>query len=648
MSMARRIGLIILIVLLLPVLALGAAVLLVQSEWGERFAERQVATRLEREVDLQGIRLHPGWPPVVSFQRIRISNPSWASTRDLIDARDLSARVEVPPLFTKHVVVPSLTAVQATAGLEQKGDQATWRFGGGNRSPSRIVLERVALQEGKIRYIESDSGTDLDVEARGTLGTAGDVALDATGRFRGSPAKMHVDLPGLTPEPGDSIRFAGDGTVGGTHAKVDGTIATDLQTYDLRLKLAGQTMKDLHALTGMVLPDTPPYHLAGRLTFADSRWTFDPFQGKVGDSDLRGALTYTKAGSKVKRPLLVAKLDSKLLDFKDLGPLVGAPPGMKPGQIASPEQQQKRAEVNASSRILPDTPFSTERWGEMDANVTLKASRVNRPQALPIDTLATHLVLKDSVLDLEPLDFGVAGGKVRTNIAIDARAQPPLVSLKGDVDGLQIARLFPTMKTMDEAFGHLYGRVDLKGRGTSVARMLGTSNGTAVIAANGGQVSELLVRLLEINVAQAAMLLGTHKQTELRCAVGSLEVKDGVVKPDNFVVDTTQTYVKVGGELDLAHEKLDIVTKGTGKTPSPLVLRTPIEMVGPLKKPSVHPKAGPLVAQAGAALALGAANPALAILPFVDPGKKQEADCDKLLADARQQGVSSKTRTAER
>jgi uncharacterized protein involved in outer membrane biogenesis len=646
--MRRALPIAILVVVLLPLLLLGAAVLVVQSSWGERFAERQVASRLERGVDLQGIRLHLGWPPVISFQRIRISNPPWAATPDLIDAHDLSASVLVPPLFAKRLIVPSLTAAQATAGLEQKGDQATWRFGGNNSNPSRIVLERVALQDGTIKYIEADQGTNLDIRARGTLGTSGDVKLDGAGKFRGAPAKVHIDLPGLTPEPGESLRFTGDGTVGGTHANVDGTVATDLQTYDLKLKLAGQTMKDLHALTGMVLPDTPPYDISGQLRYADNRWVFDPFSGKVGDSDLRGSLAYTKAAGKVKRPLLQAKLESKRLDFKDLGPLVGAPPGTRPGQVASPEQEQKRAQVNASSRILPDTPFSTQKWGEMDADVTLKAAKVMRPEALPIDALATHLVLKDSVLSLEPLDFGVAGGVVRTHVAIDANQKPPLVSLKGDVDGLQMARLFPTLKTMDEALGHLYGRVDLKGRGTSVAQMLGTSNGTGVIAANGGQVSELLVRLLEINVAQAAMLLGTHKQTELRCAVGNLQVKDGVVKPDNFVVDTTQTYVKVDGEVDLAHEKMDIVTKGRGKTASPLVLRSPIEMVGPLKKPSVHPKPGPIAAQAGAAVALGAVNPALAILPFVDPGRKQDADCDKLLKEARAQGASSKTKTAER
>jgi uncharacterized protein involved in outer membrane biogenesis len=646
--MGRRIAIAVLVVLLLPFLVMGALVLAVQSPWGERWAEKQVGSRIERTVDLQGIRLHAAWPPVISFKRIRISNPDWAKSRDLVDAQDLSASVEIPPLFTKRVVVPTLTAARASAGLEQKGDQATWRFGGNNSNPSRIVLERVALQDGDIAYRELDENTDLAIRAKGMLGRDGEVSLTGTGKFRGAPAKMDIKLPGLTPEPSDSIRFVGDGTVGATHAAMEGSFATNLATYDLELKLSGQTMKDLHALTGMVLPDTPPYNIAGQLKYANERWVFDPFSGKVGDSDLRGSLQYTKAHEKVTRPLLQAKLESKLLDFKDLGPLIGAPPGTKPGQVASPEQQEKRAEVNASTRILPDTPFSTENWGEMDADVTLKASRVMRPEALPIDALATHLVLKDSQLNLEPLDFGVAGGVVKTRVTIDGNQKPAFVTLKGDVDGLQLARLFPTLKTMNEAFGHLYGRVNLKGRGTSVAQMLGTSNGTGVIAANGGQVSELLVRLLEINVAQAAMLLGTHQQTELRCAVGNLEVKNGVVKPDNFVVDTTQTYVKVSGTVDLSKEQLDIETRGTGKTPSPLVLRTPIEMVGPLKKPSVHPKAGPLAAQAGAAVALGVVNPALAIVPFVSPGKRVEADCDKLLAEARNEGVSEKTKTAER
>ncbi len=55
----------------------------------------------------------------------------------------------------------------------------------------------------------------------------------------------------------------------------------------------------------------------------------------------------------------------------------------------------------------------------------------------------------------------------------------------------------------------------------------------------------------------------------------------------------------------------------------------------------MHPKGGPLAAQVAGAAALAVVNPALAIAPFVDTGKKQDADCDKLMAEAREKGGSA-------
>src|SRR5205085_6356120 len=94
-------------------------------------------------------------------------------------------------------------------------------------------------------------------------------------------------------------------------------------SLDLELGIEGQTFKDLAKVSGMVLPDSPPYRVKGRLVHKGTDWVFDPFQGKVGDSDLAGALTYAKGG---QRPMLKANLRSNLLDFDDLGPLIGSPP----------------------------------------------------------------------------------------------------------------------------------------------------------------------------------------------------------------------------------------------------------------------------------------------------------------------------------
>lgn len=646
MTRRRRIVLIATAIVLTPIVLLAGFVLLVQSEWGERWAEKQVAERTHREVQLEGIRLRAAWPPIVTFERVRIGNPPWAKTSNLVDAEGLAAQVEVWPLFARRIVVPYLEARKAEAGLELKGDQATWRFGQDERDPSRIDLDRVVLTDGHIVYRNENEDTALDVDVKGSLGETGEVRLAANGKYRGEPAKGEATLPGLAAAPTTAIRFAGKGTVGSTQAVAEGTFGTSFETFDLQLKLSGQTLKDLHKVFGLVLPETPPYNLAGRLRHSGREWVFDPFNGKVGDSDLRGNVTYLKGGP---RPLFRANLESKVLDFDDLGPLVGAPPKTGPGETASPAQRAKAAQLAVSSRVLPHAKFSTERWNEMDADVHLVAAKVQRPKQLPLDSLSTHLVLKDAVLHLDPLTFGAAGGRITSTVVIDSHPKPPAGHIKADIQGLRLAQLFPTLKTMEDALGTMYGRVDLKGRGASVGDLLATSSGIAVLAANGGRVSDLLVQLLEIDLAKAAMLLGSRKQqVDLRCAVGRFAVKDGVASPESFVIDTTETFVKVDGKIDLGQERFDLVTHAKGKSPSPFVLRTQVVMEGPLRRPSIHSRAGPIAAQAGVAVLLGAVNPALAIVPFLDRGSGKDADCDQLLADARSDGARDKTNTASK
>lgn len=645
--MGRRILIIAAVVILLPLVLLAGGVLLVQSEAGERWVEKQVGQRIHREVQVDGIRVVFDWPPGLRFERLRIGNPEWAKQPDLIEASGLLVRVAVPPLFQKRVVMPFVQADAATAALEQSEARATWQFGEQQKDPSRIELSRVFLGDGRIFYRHQEDDTELDVKAKGSLGEGGELKLDGSGKFRGEPAKGTATLPALDASLGDqAVNASLKAQVGRTALSGDGVATPDLKTIDVNFRVAGSKLSELRKLFGIVLPETPPYNLAGRLRHTGNDWVFDPFQGKVGDSDLRGAVTYVSGGQK---PFFRANLQSKLLDFDDLGPLVGAPPKTGAGETAAPEQQAKAAQVKASTHVLPRDKFSTERWNDMDADVHLVATQVQRPNQLPIDSLSTHLVLKDGVMSLEPLDFGLAGGHVKSRVVIDSRAAPPKGDIRADVQDVKLGQLFPALKSMEEAFGTVYGRADLKGRGASVGDLLATSNGTIALSANGGRVSDFLVQLLEIDIAHAAMLLGTRKQqVDLRCAVGTFNVKDGVVTPESFIVDTTETHVKVEGKLDLARERFDLLARGRGKSPSIFVLRSPVVLEGPLKKPSVHPKAGPIVAQAGAAAVLSVVAPPLAIAPFVSAGSGKDADCDKLLADARQKGAVEKTRTASR
>ncbi|HET7731338.1 MAG TPA: AsmA family protein [Usitatibacter sp.] len=636
----RRIVVFLLVVLLVPVLLIGALVLLAQSEWGERKLEAMVAAKLDREVQIEGISLRWGWPPGVIFNRLRISNPKWAKTPNLIDAEGLYARVAVGPLFAGKVVIPYLGARRAEAGLEIDGERATWRFGEKSDEPSRLYLMRIYLDDGRIAFIDAAEKTDLQIDAKGSAGAGGELKATAKGRFRGDQATATARVIELDTQNEAPLRFAGTAKVGRTEADTEGVIATDGTSLDLQLKLKGPTFKELSKVTGIVLPDSPPYTLNGHLRHQGATWTFDPFTGKVGDSDLAGSVVYEKGKS---RPLLKANLKSKLLDLDDLGPIIGAPPRTGPGETAAPEQRAKAQQVAASDKVLPQTKFSTEAWGKMDADVRLEATKVQRPEQLPIDTLSTHLVLKDSVMRLQPLHFGMAGGRFTTDITLDGRAKPMKGVLKGEVQGLQLKQLFPNLKTMEEALGVMYGRMDVTGHGGSIAELLGTSNGQMAFAVQGGRISALLVELLGLDVAESVMMLGArHKQVELRCAVSGFQVKEGTMSAESFVVDTTDTRINVKGSIDLRNERLDLETHPQPKDPSPLAVRTPLLLVGPLKKPGVRPKAGPLAARVAGAAALGAINPALALLALIETGPGKDADCAKLLAEARSYGAVKK------
>jgi uncharacterized protein involved in outer membrane biogenesis len=639
----RTLVILLAVVLLLPVVAIGTLLLVAQSEWGERWVEQRVANHLHREVNLEGISIKLGWPPRVVLAKLRIGNPDWAETPNLIDAEGLYARVAVPPLFRGRVVVPYVGATMATAVLEMDCKRATWRFGepGKEDQESRLQLGLVYLQDGQVRYIDKTEATNLDIHVQGSAGEGGELRATGNGKFRGEAVKAQVRLPDLGVQHTTAIALVAEGTVGRTKANAEGSLGLDGKSLDLKLRLQGQTFKDLAKVTGMVLPDSPPYALAGRLRHEGAQWIFDPFDGKVGDSDLAGSLTYAKGSA---RPFLKANLHSKVLDFDDLGPLIGAPPRTGAGETAAPEQKAQAAKREAQKRLLPEQEFGVQAWGKMDADVTLEAQKVMRPKQLPIDKLSTHLVLRDSVLALKPLNFGVAGGRVTSDIVLDANKKPVDGKMKVDVQGLQLARLFPTAgESMREALGTLYGRAELKGEGASVAKLLGTSDGKISLAVNGGHIGQLLVELIGLDVAESVMLLGTkHKQVELRCAVSGFEVKDGVARADSFVVDTSDTVIKVEGTVSLAEESLDLETKPYPKDMSPLALRTPLLMKGPLRDPKIRPKPGPLVARVAGAAALGAIAPPLALLALIETGPGKDADCGQLLADAKAKGAEKK------
>ncbi|WP_162601008.1 AsmA family protein, partial [Paraburkholderia sp. C35] len=156
-----------------------------------------------------------------------------------------------------------------------------------------------------------------------------------------------------------------------------------LAAVDLRLWLQGTSLDHLYDLTGITLPETPPYategHLIGNFKPGASVFRYENFTGRVGGSDLNGTVIYTQRAT---RPLLEGTLVSNLLQFKDLAPIIGADSNASKAKRGDTARQP-------SDKALPTEAFKTDRWKAIDADVKFTGRRIIKDPALPITDLYT-------------------------------------------------------------------------------------------------------------------------------------------------------------------------------------------------------------------------------------------------------------------
>src|SRR5690606_14463255 len=345
---------------------------------------------------------------------------------------------------------------------------------------------------------------------------------------------------------------------------------------------------DLYPLLGIALPPTPPYSLDGHFTRdiegKRTTWHYDGFTGAVGDSDLRGDASVTTGGA---RPFLRATLASKKLDFDDLAGFVGAAPDS--GETTNPELAAQAQQQRASPKLLPDTPYNLEKLRAMDADVRLKAARIEAPK-LPLDDMDAHLLLEGGVLRLDPLNFGVAGGDIRATIRMDARESPIRTRAEIHARGLEIGPMLPDAELAQQAVGRIGGDITLAGSGNSIAGMLGTSNGDAAVGMGRGRISNLVMELAGLDIAESLkFLVQGDRQIPIRCAFGDFAVQDGLMTTRALAFDTTDTIIVGEGTISLEQETLDLRLRPRPKDRSLLSLRSPLIVEGTFKQPRLHP-----------------------------------------------------------
>jgi AsmA protein len=425
-----------------------------------------------------------------------------------------------------------------------------------------------------------------------------------------------------------------DATLGGTFVRLSGTL-TNLLTFtavDMRAALRGDSLEQLFPLLGVALPATHAYSLQGHLLHTGASWRYEQLSGHIGTSDIAGFVQVVTGG---QRPVFSADLHSKILDLGDLGPVIGV----------RPESAKADASALAKDRVLPDLPFKIERWDSIDADVMLHATQLRHAKTLPLENLTTHLQLRASVLTLDPLDFGLAGGLLNAKVVLDGRSNPIQAHAQVRARKVLLAKLFPTVNLSKSSIGQVNGEFDLTGRGNSVGSMLASASGKLGLVVAGGQISKLMMEKAGLHLWEILNLnLSGDRLVKLRCAVADFSVKQGMMQVDALVLDTQVTTLIGTGSINLANETLNLTLNPNTKNTSPVALRSPLYIRGNFAQPKIEVDKARVTARAAGALVLGLVNPLLALIPLIDAGPGKDSDCAQLVRDARAWPHSEKTK----
>lgn len=451
------------------------------------------------------------------------------------------------------------------------------------------------------------------------------LVLKATGTYRKNlPVRIDLRTAGVLryfDDASDPQPLRLEARIGRAELMFDGSTTDPLRLRGLKgtFSVSGPSLAAVGDPLGITLPTTPAFRTRGTIAKDRELWNAVFDTAEIGSSRMNGMFTFDR---RPKVPLLSGKLGGSRLVLADLGPVVGA--ASEGGSEAAPKR--------AAGRVFPDRKFDLPSLRAMDANVLVDIAMFDPGTTIiePLRPVRGHILLAGGVLTIADFEGATAKGRIVGHLQLDGRTDTAKWTADLRALGIDLAQWLK-IRRGEGAPPYLTGRMDalvkVTGQGRSTADILGSLQGDVRAHLRDATISHLAVEAGGLDIGQALGLLVSRgdRGLPILCNVADLDIAGGVAKPKVFVVNTRDSTIWIDGTVSLKTEAMDLRAVVSPKDFSPLTLRTPIRVRGTLSNPAVSVDAGKLLGKAGAAGLLALLNPLAAIIPFIDPGAKEDA-----------------------
>jgi AsmA family protein len=590
-------------------LMLAAAVLTALFDWNwlRLPLQHYLSEKSGREITIDDLHVKLGLhlEPTVRLRGVHIPNASWASSQPMADAGEAIFTFSLRSVWQDRPVISRLVLRDANVVLERHANGLrNWRLLNPEaRGPGKIRVLTLEPHRSQIRFVHH--GIEFEVAA-----AASPRQHEATARkdepvlsnridFKGSYLGTRFSGVTLT---GTRVSFIDSGIAfpvrghissGSTRLDIDGVLADvlALSAMDAKVRIEGPSLSRLYPFAHFRPAASRPYELEAQVIYGNSVYTARRLRGKIGDTRIAGELTYNRQN---QRPFVSAALESDRADIDDLSALadINYPAAEAPAQNqeaadtaegrASPRPPKLIDSGHKGNRLF-DVPIHVDRLKALDARVTMFAKRLDAAEMPALESGRLTLNLDDGRLQLDPVELGMAGGRVAGSVTVNVNDQPPSSEATINASDIRLERMFPSIAAASRSVAPVGVRMRLAGRGKSLAGMLGDGTGFLAAMMERGSISNLADAKLGMNTMKILGLsIRGDRDIAINCGAVAFDFRNGKGKSRSVVLDTEETRVDGVGTIDLRALQLDLTLTPRLKKPAIFSREKSIRVQGPL------------------------------------------------------------------
>jgi len=352
--------------------------------------------------------------------------------------------------------------------------------------------------------------------------------------------------------------------------KLDLPIKTKRLQLDISLK--GKDLEKLNRILNSELPSFNNYSLNGKISTNDKGFIVRADDATVGQTHFRTALIIDTSSFK---PFWTINLTSRQLQIKDfefVESKIEKPDVTKMKSAMKKTTVESKQEPGLYLKQLVDNP-------KMHLDLNLKIEKVLAGESV-LGASSLKLKLRENTLIMDQAEFNVPGGKIKSSASFKVEDRQVKGVFKLDIDKFEYGAVARYFNPESSQGGVISARIDLKLGGRDFSRLFDQATGKMDVALWPRNTTTRIFDIWASNLFLLILPEIKKKESKVNCLVALLDMDDGIMKEDLFLMDTTKVWMHGNINVNFVEENLQLSLYPRSKTAKLFAVQAPIRAEG--------------------------------------------------------------------